>query len=489
VANLPAAAIVFLFPQELLKMASVTVPQQAVALDGLTMRFAEHVAALAYEDIPDDVTLKAKLLLRDGIGNEMAASAISEPANKVIALVKEWGGAAQSTIVGHGMKVPTPNAALVNAMMGHGIELDDAHGTGLIKAGSVLVPVAFALAELTGASGKDVITGVIAGYDVAIRIAKAINPGHRQRGYHTSGTVSAIGAAAMGAKLLGCNAEQIAWAIGLACMQSAGIQSYLDDPCMAKPFSPGKSAFNGALAAIMASRGFSGPKKVLESREGFFNAFTDSVRLDDLRDDLGRHFAIMEVGFKPHAACRYAHGPIDLAQEAYRYDGVHLDDVDGVIVHMSELAIRQASKPVCVNFNAAMGSTQFGVALALTSGRNGLKEYWDGYRKADVHAGMKKIELRKEPAYGVGGRQARIVIALKGGRAVTRSSAEPKGEPTNPLTDEELEAKFHAMTTMVIDERQARGISDLVMSLESLPKADVVPQATVISDGPSLRAA
>ena len=87
-------------------------------------------------------------------------------------MYKEWGGAPQSTIIGHGMKVPTPNAALVNAMMGHGIELDDAHGSGLIKAGSVLVPAAFALAELTGASGKDVITGVIAGYDLAIRIAR-----------------------------------------------------------------------------------------------------------------------------------------------------------------------------------------------------------------------------------------------------------------------------------------------------------------------------
>lgn len=470
-------------------MPSISTPQQAEELKGLTMRFAEHVAGLTYENIPAEVAHKAKLILRDGVGNEIAASAISEPANKVIELVKEWGGAPQSTIIGHGMKVPTPNAALVNAMMGHGIELDDAHGSGLIKAGSVLVPAAFAIAEVSAASGKDVVTGVIAGYDVAVRIAKAINPGHRQRGYHTTGTVSAIGAAAMGAKLLGGNAEQIAWAIGLACMQSAGIQSYLDDPCMAKPFSPGKSAYNGVLAAIMASRGFSGPKKVLESREGFFNAFTDSVRLDDLQDNLGKHFAIMEVGFKPHAACRYAHGPIDLAQDAYRLDGVRLDNVERVTVSMSRLAIRQASKPVCTNLNAAMGSTQFSVALSLASGGNGLKEYWDGYKQADIHSSMNKVELREEPAYGLGGRQAQVDIALKDGRKVSRSSEEPKGEPSNPLAPAELEAKFLAMTTMVIDEKQARKISDLVMSLDRQPKADVIPQAAVVDNGPSLRAA
>ncbi len=464
-------------------------PQDRTALNGLTMRFAQHVASLRFEDLPAEVVDKAKLILRDGVGNQVAASAISEPAAKMVALVKEWGGAPQSTVIGHGFKLPMPNAALVNAMMGHGIELDDAHGSGLIKAGSVLVPSAFAIAELAGSSGKDVITGLVAGYDVAVRIAKAINPGHRQRGFHTTGTVSAIGAAAMGAKLLGGNAEQIAWAIGLACMQSAGIQSYLDDPCIAKPFSPGKSAYNGVLAALMASRGFSGPKKVLESREGFFNAFTDTVRLEDLKDNLGQHFAIMEVGFKPHAACRYAHGPIDLAQDAYRLDKVRLPNVERIVVHMSELAIRQASKPTPPNLNAAMGSTEFSISLALSVGGNGLKEYWDGFKDKGVHAAVSKVTLQKEPAYGVTGRQAKIDIDLKDGRHITRSSLEPKGEPTNALTTAELQDKFMAMTTMVIDDSQANKIGELVMSLEEQPKASVVPEATVVPTGVSLRAA
>ncbi len=457
-------------------------------LNGLTMRYATHVAGLSFEQLPEVVVEKAKLILRDGVGNEMAASAISEPANKMVSLVEEWGGTPQSTIVGHGSQVPAPHAALVNAMMGHGVELDDAHGSGLIKAGSVLVPSGFAIAELSGATGRDMVTALVAGYDMAIRVAKAINPGHRQRGYHTSGTVSGIGAAAMCAKLLGCNAEQIASAIGLACMQSAGIQSYLDDPCMAKPFSPGKAAFNGVIAAVMASRGFTGPKKALESREGFFNAFTDSVRISDLDADLGRHFSIMEVGFKPHSACRYAHGPIDLAQQAYR-EGVQLERVRTINVGMSELAIRQASKPVCPNLNAAMGSTQFGVALALEAGSNGLREYWDGYKNPTVHQGAKLVELHPEAAFGLGGRQAKIEIVLNDGSAVTYNSVEPKGEPSNPLSAEDLEAKFLAMATMVVDGAQAQHVSDLVMTLENQSEAAVVPKATIVADGPSLRAA
>jgi 2-methylcitrate dehydratase PrpD len=458
------------------------------ALEALTKRFAAHMAGLTIDDLPSEVVEKAKLILRDGVGNQLAASAISEPARRMVELVREWGGAEESTIVGYGLRVPTPHAALCNAMMGHGVELDDAHGTGLIKAGSVLVPSLFAVAERADASGADVLTALVGAYDIAIRIAKAINPAHRQRGYHTTGTVSTIGAAAAAAKLLGADADAIASAIGLAAMQAAGIQSYLDDPCMAKPFSPGKAAFNGVLAGIMASRGFTGPKKALESKEGFFNAFTESVRVEDL-EGIGKHFAIMEVGFKPHAACRYAHGPIDLALRAYHEDGVRLGNVDAVTVQMSELAIRQASKPAPSNLNAAMGSTQFSVALALALGGNGLKEYWDGYKMPEVHDGAKRVQLQPEPAFGLGGRQAVVEIRLRDGQVVRHRSEEPKGEPANPLTPQELERKFLAMTTMVVDEGHARRLGDMVMGIEGLDRASAIPRATVVENGPALRAA
>jgi 2-methylcitrate dehydratase PrpD len=129
------------------------------------------------------------------------------------------------------------------------------------------------------------------------------------------------------------------------------------------------------------------------------------------------------------------------------------------------------------------------VALALAAGGNGLKEYWDGYKNADVHAGARRVELRAEPAYGLSGRQARIDIVMKDGRAVSLSSVEPTGEPSNPLSADDLEAKFLAMTTMVVDRAHAKRIGDLAMSLERLPQAGVVPQAAIVRGGPSLRAA
>lgn len=458
-------------------------------LQGLTRRFAKLAATLRYEDLPAPVQEKAKLIIRDGVGNQIAASAISEAAIAITRLVQEWGGKPESTIVGYGDKVPAPLAALCNGAMGHGVELDDAHGSGLIKAGSVLIPSAFAAAEISHARGEDVVAAVVAGYEIAIRVAKAINPGHRHRGYHTTSTVSLMGAAVITARLLGCDEEGIANAIGLAAMQSSGIQSYLDDPCMAKPFGPGKGAFNGVLAGVMAHRGFTGPKKVLESKEGFFNAFTDSVRVSDLLDGFGTEFAIMEVGFKPHAACRYAHGPIDLAQ-LFHEEGMSLDEIDTISVKMSGLAIRQASKFPCPSLNAAMGSTQFGVALALACGGNGLRDYWDGYADQAIHELAARVELVAEPEFGVGGRQAVVTLGLKDGRSLSHRSEEPRGEPTNPLSAEELEKKFMSTAGLVLDEARIAEISRRLMALDTEADAGEIPALTVVPDRkPALRAA
>jgi 2-methylcitrate dehydratase PrpD len=439
------------------------------ALKGLTLKYAELVNSFKFDDIPENAINKAKLIIRDGLGNQIAASAISEPARKMIDLIGDWGGKPESTVVGYGFMIPSPMAAMCNAMLGHGVELDDAHGSGLIKAGSVMVPSLIALAELNNKSGKDLLTALVSGYEIAIRIAKAINPGHRQRGFHTTGTVSAIGAAAAGAKLLGCDVSGIASAIGLAAMQSAGIQSYLDDPCMAKPFSPGKSAFNGTMAAVMASRGFTGPKKALEGREGFFNAYCDEIRVEDLLGDLGEKFVIMEVGFKPHAACRYAHGPIDLAQQFFHEDHVRLEDVDSIRVNMCELSIRQASKPTPPNLNAAMGSTEFSVALALEVGRNGLREYWDGFTNQNIHnVASSQTTLVSEPLFGLTGRQAAVEIDLKNGKTLRREQIEPKGEPSNPLTEDELKDKFLGLVKMVNGtENLGMKLSDELMNLEN----------------------
>lgn len=444
-----------------------------------TELLAEHVSALTFQGLPEEVVYKAKLLIRDGIGNQLAASTMAQPARVAHGLIEEFGGAEQATITGYGTRVPVPHAAMINAMLGHGVELDDAHGRALAKSGSLLVPTVLTTGEHLGRSGAETITAIVAGYDLMIRIALAINPGHRQRGYHTTGAVGAIASAGAAAKQFQFDADRTADALGLGAMQAAGLQAYLDYPCMAKPLSPGKAAFNGTLAAMLVSKGFTGPRHGLESQEGFFNAYADGVNLDELTMGLGLDFKIMEVGFKPHAACRYAHGPIDAAQAIRGMEGFDPENVDSVTVRMCELAIRQSGRTVVPNLNAAMGSTPFGVALALFRGMNGLNDYEVGFDDARIHDVTAAVELVAEPAYGLMGREAVVEVTMKDGQVVRHEVEGPKGEPENPLTETELEDKFVGLAGLAIGEDRARELGETVMQLDSIDNIGTVISALV----------
>lgn len=436
--------------------------------ESATEALATFGAELTFADLPDEVVQKAKLLLRDGLGNQLGASTMAEPARIALEAVAEFGGAAQATVTGYGNRLPVPFAAMINAMLGHGIELDDAHGSALTKSGSLLVPTVVTTGEFLARSGRDTLTALVLGYDVIVRVAMAINPSHRKRGFHTTGAVGAIASAAAAGKQYGLDSDRLADVIGLGAMQAAGVQAYLDYPCMAKPLSPGKAAFNGTLAAALVKKGFTGPRHGLESREGFFNAYADEVDTSQIFDGLGDRFKVMEVGFKPHAACRYAHGPIDAAQSIRQNGELSAADIADVTVHMCELAIRQSGRTVAPNINAAMGSTPFGVALALTRGQNGLADYELGFDDKQVHQLAGRINLVAEPSYGLMGRQAVVEVRLKSGDTRRVSVSGPKGEPDLPMSDQELEAKFLGLAELAVGPQAARQINEMVMQIEEL---------------------
>jgi 2-methylcitrate dehydratase PrpD len=444
---------------------------------GATAALAEFVSSLEFSDLTADVVHKAKLLIRDGLGNQLAASTIAEPARVAHSLIAEFGGTEQATITGYGTRVPVPFAAMINSMLGHGVELDDAHGKALTKSGSLLIPTVLTTGEYLKRSGTSTITAAVAGYDLMVRIALAINPGHRQRGFHTTGAVGAIAAAGAAARQFGFDAERTADALGLGAMQSAGIQAYLDSPCMAKPLSPGKAAFNGTLAAMLVAKGFTGPKMGLESREGFFNAYGDGTDLNEIYSGLGSDYKIMEIGFKPHAACRYAHGPIDAAQAIRADNDLANDDIEKVTVRLCELAIRQSGRTVTPNINAAMGSTPFGVALALLGRLNGLNDYEEGFKDRRVHDLAAQVELIAEPSFGLMGRQAIVEVKLRDGKTLTHSVAGPKGEPEDPMSPIELENKFLDLATMAVGRERALEISDLVMNMEQIDDVSELTRA------------
>lgn len=437
----------------------------------------EYTSSIRYDELPQAVVEKAQLAIRDGIGNQLSAFGSRErPAEIALGLFRHWGGTEEATVVGYGDRLPVANAALVGAMLGHGVELDDAHANALTKSGASIIPTGLAVGEMVGSDGRDLIAAIVAGYEVMIRIGLSINPSHRQRGYHTSGTVAPFAAAVITSRLLNLDAKTSVHAVGLAGMQSAGIQAYLGDPCMAKPFSPGKGAYNGVLAALLARDGMTGPRSIFEGPEGFLEAYADASDPSLITAHLGTEFRILEVAFKPHAACRYAHGPIDAAQALHETHALTARDIRRVTVSCSELAIRQSGHKAVTTVGSAMGSTPFGVALALTVGSNQAEDYASHYQDDELRELLDRVDVVSHHEAGLMGRQAVVHVELSDGRTLRHESTVPRGEPQNPLSDIELEAKFVRMATKAVGESRASTLAGSLLSWDDVGDVrDVMP--------------
>lgn len=442
--------------------------------EACTKRLGTFVSELTFEDLPHEVVEKAKALVLDGLANQIVGA--NEAASQhVAAWVATLGAREEAAVVGHALRAPAALAALCNATMAHAIEMDDAHRDGLVKAGSVLVPSAIAMAEAEDATGKRALLGLVAGYEVMVRLGLALNPGHRRRNFHSTGSLGAFGAAAVGASVLGLDADGATSALGTAGTQAAGLAAFLDDPeCMSKAFNAGKGAMNGLMAAQLARQGFIGPRRVLEGEEGFARAVSDEIRFEEMTRGLGTEWRIMEVGYKPHAACRYAHGPIDAAYELFDRHGVDPSRVTGATVLASTLAVRQSGHNDPTTLHAAQGSTPFSVALSLISGKAylRLKDFSTAWKSENrsVQALCQRIRMdADETRFGFMGRGCEVILTLDDGSTLAAGLDLPKGEPENPLSETELQDKFFALAEPQIGNEASRRVADLSAELDVLP--------------------
>lgn len=440
-----------------------------------TALLVDRIASINLRDLPEPVIEAAKYHFLDSLGCQLAGGASAQPPALVERLVDWWGGRTESSVIGRADKLPAPHAALMNALFAHSVELDDAHDDAFAKVGSCINPSVVALSEAVNATGAQAIEAIVAGYEAAIRIALAINPSHRQRGFHTSGTAGTFGVAAACARLLGLEEREINSALGLATMQAAGIQPYLTSPSVAKPMNLGKAAFNGILCALLAAEGFSGPADALESREGFFRAYADQVNAESFTG-WGDKYLIQEVGFKPHSACRYAHGPIDAAQELYRKHKLTAKDIESVRVEVSTLAKRQAGGPGVESMHAAMGSIPFGVVLGLTTGSNGLSDYRTHHASKELQELANGVEVvaAEAPGMGLAGRATRLVVRTERGEVIEAAVAGPRGGQDSPLSTDELQRKYASLAESALDVTAVEQVRGNALALESLTSLDQI---------------
>lgn len=441
-----------------------------------TRNLVEKCHELRFDHLPEEVVDRTKYLLLDylGVAARGAQSDSSIPVQKVVRRAAKTGEGA--VVIGTGLTADPAYAALANGAAAHSIELDDVVNEASLHPAVAVMSAALAAATLAGGSGRELIEGIVVGYEVMIRLGFTLDPAaHYARGFHPTGTCGTMGSAVTAAKILKLDQRGMTNALGIAGSQAAASMEFLADGAFTKRLHPGWAAHSGIVAALLAAEGFTGPASILEGKHGFLHAYSGGSIPSRLLKAWGAPYKVMRTSIKPHACCRYKQGPIDGILEIMRQHRLKASDVQEVKLGILKTGYPIVVEPQEIKYNPksvvdAQFSMPFGAAVAVLCGRASLNEYTpEKLKSRDVRAMMKRVTCVHDPELDKVFPMrwpASVSIATRTGKVLKTRIDYPKGDPENPLTWEELIDKFNELTDPVFHESVKRRIVDRVRSLE-----------------------
>ncbi len=387
----------------------------------------------------------ARLLVLDWLGSALAG--IGTDTGRIFLEYARLQPAGKVTLLGLSEGRSVEVAALVNGALSHIVEMDDVERESVTHPGAVVVPAALAVAERVGASGLELLAAVVAGYELMVRVGAAVGPEHYYH-FHNTATAGVFGAAAAAGWLLALDRDRLVWALGNAGTQAAGLWQFNEEGALTKPLHPGRAAANGVLAATLSRLGLTGARHILEGERGFFAGLAPRGDPQQVVAHLGEAdepLRVRKISIKPHASCRHTHAPIDAAL-ALRAQLPADATIAAVRVSTYGAALTLCDKPDPHTAPDAKFSLQFCVASALLRGQVGLVEFSDtALADSAVRALLPRIEVAIDPAREAaypGCWSAAVEVTLADGRTFEATQDRPKGDPENPLSVPELEAKF-----------------------------------------------
>ena len=440
--------------------------------------FAAAAFAVDERPVPAPIRAMAQARVLDTLGCGLAAVAegAGGAAGEVVAFD---GGREEASVLGFEAKIPAAGAALANGLRFHALDFDDTHAEGICHASAVVLPAALAVAEAINADGSALLDAYAIGCEIALRIAVVTAADLYERGFHPTSVCGAFGAAAAAARLFDLDRERAANALGVCGSLASGLLEFLADGSETKPLHAGWAAQAGVRAAQLAAAGASGPASVLEGRFGLLRSHgADPSQSEAMFDALGERWEFERVSVKAFPMCHFAHSSVraagDLADE-HGLDPAALVRDPGAI---AEIAVRVPPEGVALVLDPlvdkhaprtpydAKFSLPYAVAHRLLRGELTVESFSDStIRDPAVLALAAKVrgeELAEEaPSRFAGG--ARLV--LTDGRELDRCLPYPPGAPENPLSDEELRAKFEANASSVLDADQVQALTAQVGNL------------------------
>ncbi|MGE0766447.1 MAG: MmgE/PrpD family protein [Hyphomicrobiaceae bacterium] len=442
---------------------------------------SEFASGLTWDDIPGAVRERAKLQILDALGTGLASHAYPFAATSLEG-IEALGGAGTCSVLGSTLRLSARDAALANGLLMHGLDFDDTHLGSIIHATVACLPAALAIGEQIGASGRDMLVAYVAGMETAIRVGMAADGRFHHTGFHATAIASHFSSAVIAGKLLGLDADALTRAQGIAVSTASGIQVFLEEGAWTKRLHPGWGAAAGITAAVLAQRGFKGPRRPYEGKFGLFETHFQSeaagVDQEQLVAGLGRTWLLAETAIKPYPVCHFIHGCADAAIELSReLSAADIAEVEALLPEptLPIVAEPHAAKIVPTTDYEAKFSAQFVIATCLARGKFGLAELKDSaFADPELLDLAAKVACKADPetafpTFFSGG----VNVKLRDGRVISRHVRVNSGAGERMLDVDGVSGKFRACAAMTTPADKAERVRAVALALEQHSARDL----------------
>lgn len=454
----------------------------------LSSRIAAFAAELSFGDIPAAVTEQVRHLMLDALGCALAARDEEFAAIYAAAIAELSGptdGNSGCAVIGHRLRLPPRDAALLNGILAHGLDFDDTHIAGIAHLSVAVLPAVMALAAARGLSGRQALLAYVVGLEAGSRVAAAAPGLFHEGGFHPTITVGVFAAAIACARLLGLDAPGIDRAQGFALSTAGGTLQFVEDGAWTKRMHPGWAASAGIACATLARQPIPTPLMVYEGRFGLFRAFLgedhmDRVDLEKVVGNLGTQWHLMGIGVKPFPVCHFNHGCADAAIALHRRlaeAGIGLHRVRRIEARVPEGVMPSVCVPVYAKRNPttdyeAKFSMRYAVACGLLRGRLGLQ---DLLREAtcdpEVRALMRLVECVPDPASTFPRHYTgEVVVFLEDGTPLAHREEVNRGHAERPLDGPAIRAKYRENAGRSFHPEAVHALESFVLSIDSQPE-------------------
>jgi 2-methylcitrate dehydratase PrpD len=437
---------------------------------------AEYIVNLSDDSIPRDVSIRCKQVLLDTFG-VIIFGANMPWSRMVLEYFIEQGGVPEAQTLFPRAGLPAAAAAFVNGTMAHSFDYDD--DLAACHIACAVIPAALALAQKGRISGRRLITAIAAGYDIAVRLAETLDGHHLYAmGYHPTSVCGVFGAAAAACCVLKLSSELTTNALGIAGSFPSGSLEWLGDGSMTKRFHGGKAASEGVLAALLARKGFTGPRRIFEGENGVFKMFNAQKSHDTLVSELSRRFDVLKSYIKLYPCCTCNAPVIDAVIEIRQKYRLALEDIAEIEVGLRKTCINLVGEPIELKQNPrtaldAQMSAPFCVAAALVDGQLFPPQFApEKIENSEILKLARKVRTVWKEELDVSGSPrpvpATVSIRLRDGNFLEKRVDYQKGTYRNPLQPQELERKFLICTDGKLSEQFQKIILERIAHLDRI---------------------